>query len=711
VSADQIHDFDAPPSRRADELTRLLGGKGANLAVMAGQLALPVPPGFTISTDVCRDVVAGRWPDGLDASLQVHMERLGDRAGRRFGDPSDPLLVSVRSGAAVSMPGMMDTILNLGLNDELAGGLAAVTGDEAFAADCLRRFRDGYGAVIGADAVPDDPWEQLRTSIEAVFRSWNSDRAVAYRRREGIPDDLGTAVTVQAMVFGNRGPDSATGVLFTRNPATGEAVPYGDVLFTAQGEDVVAGDHATEPIATLDGRLPEVAAELRRHAGTLELAYRDLCDIEFTVEERRLWLLQVRVGKRSPRAALRMAIDMAEEPSFPVTRAEAVERVRPLLADPPRVFIGAADPPPPATIGLGASPGVASGTVVTDSEAAERAAAAGASVVLVRPETSPADVRGMAAAVAVLTSTGGLASHAAVVARGWGIPAVVGASAIRVLGDGIEIDGRRLEPGIELTIDGSSGAVHIGRLEGRMEVAPEAATLLGWAEELGIGLEAPPPMDADVVPPTAAAPDVGRDDVIRRLLIIGAVSVDRLAESLATDAVAIEPAIEAAVAAGHVEAVGDTLRLSAQGKLEAIALLAGDRERIGEMRAGELLDDFHTLDGRMKAVVTGWQLRDGAAEPTLNDHSDAEYDAALLGDLAVLDADTDQWLRPVSTELPRFATYRVRLERALRLARAGDGRYVASPRVDSYHGVWFELHEDLIRLAGRRRDDATDEPR
>ncbi|HJR52717.1 MAG TPA: PEP/pyruvate-binding domain-containing protein, partial [Gemmatimonadota bacterium] len=247
MSADQIHDFDAPPAGSPEELTRLLGGKGANLAVMAAQLGLPVPPGFTISTDVCRDVVAGHWPEGLDASLHAHMQRLADRAGRRFGDPSDPLLVSVRSGAAVSMPGMMDTILNLGLNDELARGLAAVTGDEAFAADCLRRFRAGYRAVIGAEAVPDDPWDQLRTSIEAVFRSWNSDRAVAYRRREGIADDLGTAVTVQAMVFGNRGPDSATGVLFTRNPASGEPVPYGDVLFTAQGEDVVAGDHAPQP--------------------------------------------------------------------------------------------------------------------------------------------------------------------------------------------------------------------------------------------------------------------------------------------------------------------------------------------------------------------------------------------------------------------------------------------------------------------------------
>ena len=712
MSADQIHDFDAPPAGSPEELTRLLGGKGANLAVMAAQLGLPVPPGFTISTDVCRDVVAGHWPEGLDASLHAHMERLGDRAGRRFGDPSDPLLVSVRSGAAVSMPGMMDTILNLGLNDELARGLAAVTGDEAFAADCLRRFRAGYRAVIGAEAVPDDPWDQLRTSIEAVFRSWNSDRALAYRRREGIADDLGTAVTVQAMVFGNRGPDSATGVLFTRNPASGEPVPYGDVLFTAQGEDVVAGDHAPQPIASLDERLPEVAAELRRHAAALELAYRDLCDIEFTVEERGLWLLQVRVGKRSPRAALRMAIDMAEEPSFPLTRSEAVERVMPLLVDPPRVFIGSADPAPPATVGLGASPGVASGAIVTDSEAAERAAAAGERVVLVRPETSPADVRGMAAAAGVLTSTGGLASHAAVVARGWGIPAVVGASAVRVLDDGIEIDGRRLELGAELTIDGSSGAVHLGRLEGRMEVAPEAATLLAWAEELGVALRADVAGDGDGIPRSAAAASaVKSDDIIRRLFVTGAAVIDKLAEGLAADAMAIQQAIEPAVSAGHVESVGGTLRLSPPGRLHALSLFAADRDRIGETDAGRLLEEFHGLDRRMKAVVTGWQVRDVAGEQSLNDHSDAEYDAALLGDLATLQADTAEWLAPVAVELPRFATYQARLETALRLAHAGDGRYVASPMVDSYHTVWFELHEDLIRLAGRRRDEATDESR
>ncbi|HEX2222542.1 MAG TPA: PEP/pyruvate-binding domain-containing protein, partial [Candidatus Limnocylindria bacterium] len=302
-----VHDFDAPPSVPQEELKRLIGGKGASLTLMANGLALPVPPGFTITTEACREYLAGRWPAGLDDELRAHMASLEERVGRRFGHPADPLLVSVRSGAPVSMPGMMDTVLNLGLNETTVRGLAAAAGDDAFASDCLRRLREAYRAIVGSADVPNDPWLQLRSAIEAVFRSWNSQRARAYRRREGIPDDLGTAVTVQAMVFGNRGAGSGTGVLFTRNPSTGERQLYGDVMFDAQGEEVVSGGHATQPLSVLDERMPEVAAELRRHADLLERHFADMCDIEFTIEQGRLWLLQVRVGKRSPRAALRMA--------------------------------------------------------------------------------------------------------------------------------------------------------------------------------------------------------------------------------------------------------------------------------------------------------------------------------------------------------------------------------------------------------------------
>src|SRR5689334_16151530 len=305
---DLAHRHDRP----AAEVVDLVGGKAANLGVMATELGLPVPPGFVISTEACRAYLAGGWPEGLDEEIRAHLREVEEKVGRRFGDPADPLLVSVRSGAPVSMPGMMDTILNLGLTEETAAGLAAVTGDDQFAKDCLARFTSMFTSIVGTADVPADPWLQLRAAVEAVFRSWNSDRAKAYREVEGIPDELGTAVTVQVMVFGNREGTSGTGVLFTRNPSTGEDTPFGDVMFGAQGEDVVAGTHHTEPIAVLDERAPEVAADLWRHADALERRYADMCDIEFTVEQGALWMLQVRAGKRSPRAALRMAVEMAE---------------------------------------------------------------------------------------------------------------------------------------------------------------------------------------------------------------------------------------------------------------------------------------------------------------------------------------------------------------------------------------------------------------
>ena len=481
-----VYAFDAPPPGSAEERTALLGGKGANLVVMANELGLPVPPGFTVTTEACRRYLAGGWPEGLDEELRQNMERLGERVGRRFGDAADPLLVSVRSGAPVSMPGMMDTILDLGLTASTVDGLAAATGSTDFAADCRRRLAEGWRAVIGDDEVPDDPWVQLRAAVEAVFQSWNSDRARAYREREGIADDLGTAVTVQAMVFGNRGADSGTGVLFTRNPSTGENALYGDFLFNAQGEDVVAGTHRTTQLSLLDERLPEVAAELRRYCAVLEHHLADVADVEFTVEEGRLWLLQVRAGKRSPRAALRMAIDMADDAAFPLSREQAVRRVLPLLADPPRTFVFESDPPKPIAVGLPASPGVASGGIALTSESAEAMAGSGQPVILVRAETSPEDVRGMAKSAGVLTARGGLASHAAVVARGWGIPAVVGATDVQPADDHAMVGGRRLAAGDVITIDGSTGNVYLGELAGRWEVAPEAATLLGWASELGI---------------------------------------------------------------------------------------------------------------------------------------------------------------------------------------------------------------------------------
>jgi pyruvate,orthophosphate dikinase len=702
--------FDEPPTSDGGELVRLLGGKGANLVTMATDLGLPVPPGFTITTEACTAYLAGHWPPGLDDEIRTHVDRLGSRVGRRFGDPADPLLVSVRSGAPVSMPGMMDTILNLGLAPDRVRGLAAASGDERFAADCLQRLRDGYRAVIGTDELPSDPWDQLRQAIEAVFRSWNSERARAYRRREGIDESLGTAVTVQAMVFGNRGADSATGVLFTRDPSTGEAAPYGDVMFDAQGEDVVAGGHEPQPISVLEQRLPAVADELRRHAATLEHHYADLCDIEFTIEQGRLWMLQVRAGKRSPRAALRIAIEMASDPDFPLTREAAVGRVLRQLANPPLVFVGAGERPAPLATGLPASPGVATGEIALSSSAAEATADAGRPAILVRAETSPEDVPGMARSAGVQTSRGGLASHAADEARGWGIPAVVGASQVQV-GDGVVRIGEvELAAGAPITIDGSTGEVHAGDLEGSWEIAPEAATLLQWAEQLGIEVPAEraatPEHEASPSAPTElAGRDVTAGDVLRVAMIKGGASVEQLAEAMRVAPATLRPLLEELAREGSAAAADGAVRLTPTGRLAALESFARDRAEIGETRATEALDGFHAYDRRMKEIVTAWQVREIDGEQALNDHRDAAYDNGVLGDLGRLHDEVTAWMAPLAEALRHYAVYGARLTSALELARAGDQRFVASPRVDSYHSVWFELHEDLIRLAGRKRED------
>jgi pyruvate,orthophosphate dikinase len=673
---------------------------------------LPVPPGFTICTEACRLFLRDVWPDGLDDEIRLQMDRIGETVGRRFGDPEDPLLVSVRSGAPVSMPGMMDTILNLGLNDDTTRGLAAVTGDRRFAEACRGRFVAMYRAIVGVEEVPEDPWEQLRGAVEAVFGSWNRPRARSYRAHEGIDDELGTAVTVQTMVFGNRGADSATGVVFTRNPATGEAVLYGDLLFDAQGEDVVAGTHMTEPISALDQRMPKVAEELRRYADLLERHYADVCDIEFTIEQGRLWLLQTRIGKRSPLAALRIAVDMAEDEDFPLTRAEAVRRVAPLLLDPPRTLAERNDDVPMIARGLGASPGIASGRIATTPEAAIRMAEEGERVILVREQTSPDDVHGIAKASGILTSTGGLVSHAAVVARGWGIPAVVGASTVAIVDDLVRIADRTLTSMDTLSIDGETGEVFVGSIAGEPTVVAEAEKLLAWAGELGIDLgesrertTAMPPSDG------LEAAGVSRDDILRALAIKGFATREALAEIFGVSEERIAPNLDELVADGVVELMGTMFRLTKEGGSLADELMALDREEWGPARAEVALDDFLELDQRMKEIVTSWQTRSVEGEMILNDHSDADYDASVLTGLQKLHDEALEWLVPLCDELGRLESYVSRFRRAAGLVAEGDHQYIASPRLDSYHNIWFELHEDLIRLAGRTREDEVAEGR
>ena len=711
----RVYTLDRCPDLPLPELVALIGGKAANIALMASELHLPVPPAFAIGTEACRAYLRDGWPAGLDDEIREHMLRLERAAGRRFGDPADPLLVSVRSGAPVSMPGMMDTILNLGLNDATQRGLATAAADPGFAADCRARFDREYREIVGSDRVPDDPGSQLREAIEAVFRSWNSERARTYRAREGIPDDLGTAVTVQAMVFGNRGADSGTGVLFTRNPATGEPIPYGDIMFNAQGEDVVGGTHRTEPIRVLDERMPAIARELREHAARLERHHADLCDIEFTIERGKLWMLQCRVGKRSPRAALRVAVDMAEDPGFPLTRAQAVRRVAGMLAHPPMGTVQRDDAAPALTRGLPASPGIACGEIVTSADAAVEAAEAGRVVILVRSETSPDDVHGMAKAAGILTATGGLASHAAVVARGWGIPAVVAAASLEV-GSGVAvIGGRPFAAGEVITIDGTTGEVFAGAVAGMSGEVPEAAVLLGWARELGIAIGGEGEPAAAGAPGSVAAPAVGdaagpsgtasAEDLLRVLLVKGYATPEGAAAALLCLPDDAGARFGELVAAGLAEVSAGSFRLTSAGTAAARDEIAADGARWGVGRASAALDAFIALDTRVKRTVTAWQMRDTEGVSATNDHSDAAYDAGIIAQLDALHGDVATWLSGPVSGLPRLAAYGERLGRAVAAARGGDGRYVASPRVDSYHGIWFELHEELILLAGRSRAD------
>jgi pyruvate,orthophosphate dikinase len=696
--------LDRLPDLPLDELKGVVGGKAANLGEMLGpDLLLPVPPGFVIATEACRAFLAEGWPLGLDDEVRERMAEVEEALGRRFGSASDPLLVSVRSGAPISMPGMMDTILNLGLNDATTAGLARASGDDAFAASSRERFESSFRSIVGVEEVPVDPWAQLRAATEAVFRSWNSDRARIYRLKEGIADDLGTAVTVQAMVFGNRGDTSATGVLFTRNPATGEPVLFGDVLFDAQGEDVVAGTHRTEPIAALDERLPTVAVELREAATRLERHYADLCDIEFTIEKARLWMLQVRVGKRSPQAALRIARDMAEDPAFPLTREAAVRRVAALLASPPTRAVARSSFVVPIATGLPASPGMATGEIATDPAAAREAAEAGRAVILVRAKTSPDDVHGMEKSAGILTSRGGLASHAAVVARGWGIPAVVGATEVEVRDGRVRFGDRILGEGETITIDGSTGEVFLGAIPGTTEVVPEAMVLLGWAQELGFPIGVATPERAPVSAPSRS---VTLDDALRVIAIKGFAQLPALSDALLSTPEAVQPVVDQLVIEGLVASVAGAYRPTDAGAARAAELLADDRSAWGEPAAAAALDAFLELDHRMKDAVTAWQLRDAEAQ-VLNDHSDPEYDRAVLDRLGVLHTDASALLDVVARGLSRLSAYGTRLTRAVEAAAAGDGRFVASPRVDSYHGIWFELHEELIRLAGRTREGET----
>jgi pyruvate, orthophosphate dikinase len=541
---DYVYDF----SESADLGRELLGGKGAGLAEMTA-IGIPVPAGFTVTTAACIEYMRnGRnLPPGLEDEIATHLERLESEAGKRFGDAEDPLLVSVRSGAAVSMPGMMDTILNLGLNDESVEGLSRATGNERFAWDAYRRLIQMYGNVVeGVDAhsfeqalaalkeskrvredvdlgagglrelvgqfkriyreetgaeFPQDPRLQLERAVRAVFDSWETPRAQVYRRANGISDDIGTAVNVVQMVFGNQGDDSGTGVAFTRDPSTGEQGLWGEFLTNAQGEDVVAGIRTPQPIAEMKERLPEAFEQLVETMRRLEEHYREMQDIEFTVEEGRLYLLQTRSGKRTAQAALKIAVDMVEEGL--ISQEEAVARIDPKQLD--QLLHPMIDPRAdyePAAKGLNASPGAATGRIVLDADTAEERGRKDEDVILVRWETNPDDIHGLLEARGVLTAQGGMTSHAAVVARGMGKPCVAGCEGLTIDLESrkISLGGNDLAEGDVITIDGGSGDVIVGEVDLVPPLINEDfERLLAWADDirrLRVRANADTPQDA-----------------------------------------------------------------------------------------------------------------------------------------------------------------------------------------------------------------------
>jgi len=553
-----VYSFGAGHNEGRADMRNLLGGKGANLAEMAS-IGLPVPPGFTITTELCTEFYKNnrRYPADLDAQVREALAQIEAAVGRSFGDAKMPLLVSVRSGARVSMPGMMDTVLNLGLNDETVLGLAETSGDERFAWDSFRRFIQMFGSVVlGVDhhrfeeiietvkmdagvvedtgLQPSDwqrvveeykelvleetgkpfpmvPTDQLWAAIGAVFGSWMNPRANTYRRLHDIPADWGTAVNVQAMVFGNMGADCATGVCFTRDPSTGENMFYGEFLVNAQGEDVVAGIRTPQPLskgASKDGEvsmedaLPKAYAELCRVRETLERHYHDMQDIEFTVQQNKLYMLQTRTGKRTAAASLRIAVEMAQ--GALITKQEAVMRVNAQALD--QLLHPTLDPKAPRTLfgkGLPASPGAASGAVVFSADDAEMRAAKGEAVILVRIETSPEDIHGMHAARGILTTRGGMTSHAAVVARGMGRACVAGAGGITVDYGArtLSAAGKTIRGGETVTIDGATGEIFVGQVATvEPTLSDDFEILMGWADEsrrLKIRTNAETPLDAE----------------------------------------------------------------------------------------------------------------------------------------------------------------------------------------------------------------------
>jgi pyruvate,orthophosphate dikinase len=720
-----------------------VGAKAAGLIAMSA-MGLPVPPGVVLPVAVRPTDDPGPTGDdpGFEAAVRAALTDLEERTGCRLGDPGRPLVVSVRSGSEMSMPGMLDTVLDVGTTADVAAGLARRTGDQDFADDTRRRFLVGYAATVGGleDAarlatevatpeelhrelaargctVPSDPVVQVIEAARAVHRSWDGARAVSFRGREGIDDALGTTVTIQQMVFGNLGARSCTGVAFSRDPSTGAPGVLGDVLVGAQGDDVVDGTRTSRPLDELALLSPDAHRELLAAMAQLERHHADMVDVEFTVEAGRLHLLQCRPGRRTPAAALRIAVDMADDDAFALTRREAVQRCRAVLDAPTPTLVPLGDHVVHDHLvvrGLPTSPGRGVGVLVVSVEDALRRHDAGDDVVLVRPHTSPADVAAMAIARGIVTASGGLMSHAAVVARSWSVPAVVGAETLTIEEHGISVGGRQVAVGELVTVDGTAGLLlrgaHVGEPTDRAARAEqtgstgttgptELETLRRWAAE--VDATEPAHDDGDPARRDESDPASGPTDldVLRALVLRGRADVDGLAVATAGQPDAVRGCVERLASHGEVDRDDrSTVAPTTQGRSRVAAdLAAAVQQHAGAFAS--LLDVLRAPDAALKAIVTEHQLRAAeGSEPT--------------------DGDGPELARRIEVEVHRQAldivasgarlvvhldVYRRRLDAALDRLRAGDERFLASPSVDSYHSIWFELHEELIGLAGTDR--------
>ena len=716
--------FDDPLPPDIDAVP-LLGGKGAGLVEMTQALGLPIPPGFIITTTVCQHYLASGWTPDLKARITQQLERLGQKLGCHFGDPLTPLLVSVRSGAPVSMPGMMDTLLNVGMTPDIQNQLAIESGAPLFAADTWLRFCRLYAEMVlgvpradllaltqveptpaallqAADGIrqlatqyggiPLNPMDQLWNAIDAVIQSWNSERAQTFRKREHLPDHLGTAVTIQAMVFGNLDDQSGSGVVFTRNPSTGAPEAFGDYLAQSQGEDVVAGSHAVLGLSTLQHQLPFVYDRLLDSLRTLERHYRDLCEVEFTVSAGQLYFLQTRIGRRSPLASIRIAVDMAEAPNFPLTRDEAVSRVDfdtlPQLSQSGSVTSESI----PIGTGLAVSPGVGVGILSCNPERAAELSARGQAVILARSETSPSDIHGMVGAAGLLTTLGGVASHAAVVARSWGIPAVTSLTNASVHPTYLQVGEVIIAEGATVTVDGNTGAVYQGnqRQTDSTDI-PQISTLRRWALEVD---GKPEPLTTPAQTPPRRH-NASLMELLRTLQLKGLCSVDIIANLLATTEERLLRFV-----ADHPSLFRETprgLALTADGRDWVTEQIRSERATLDTSEVDTMYTThFLPLNTKFKQLVSDWQVRSAT--------NAAADDWEVVGEaLTSLHTAFRPLVDDIAAHLSRLSTYGPRFDTALTAIQDGDRSMLASPLKDSYHTVWFEFHEELIDLCGRNR--------